>query len=222
MKRIVLFAICISLTAVAFAQQDTIEQQLKPWTDVIQNSTDPASWRWNKNESSRFAIRGDWDGDGFDEWLYEGATKLFSDNKDITPLDLGGDLGVYFLINEGDLDGDGGDEVSLMRVNREYTNWNRIGIYSYNGYRWVEIFNVRAHLWDAPNYQGKNAEENFTHEWKRKNGFSNSKVVLKKHDGIIDVINVNEETLYAIEEIKIISKTSTKRKFTKVIEPKDW
>src|SRR5574344_2359383 len=116
MRKTVLFAICVMIATFAFAQQDTTEQQLKPWTDVIQTTLDPSSWKWNKNESSRFAIRGDWDGDGFDEWLYESATKLFSDNKEITPLDLEGDLGVYFLINEGGLDGDGGGEVSLMRV----------------------------------------------------------------------------------------------------------
>lgn len=43
---------------------------------------------WNKNENTRFAIRGDWDGDGFDEMLQKILTKLFSDNDDITPLNL--------------------------------------------------------------------------------------------------------------------------------------
>ena len=95
-------------------------EELKPWTDVIIDQRDPSQWKWNKTDASRFSIRGDFDGDGFSENLYESATTLFSDNDELTPLRLDGDLGVYFLINEGDLDGDGGDEISFMTVNRDF------------------------------------------------------------------------------------------------------
>ena len=96
-------------------------EELKPWTDVIIDQRDPSQWKWNKTDASRFSIRGDFDGDGFSENLYESATTLFSDNDELTPLRLDGDLGVYFLINEGDLDGDGGDEISFMTVNRDFS-----------------------------------------------------------------------------------------------------
>lgn len=230
MKRLFLFAFVLTITIcfgskTVMAQEndenEKTEEKIKPWTDVVTNTSDPASWKWKKNETSRFAIRGDWDGDGFDEMLYEGDTKLFSDNKDITPLQLTGDLGVFFLINEGDLDGDGGDEISFMTVNRDFTNLNVIRVWSYTGNRWQEIFQVDAHLWDCPNYNPKTPEESFTHEWKRKNQYSNNKVVLKKHDGIIDVIGINPEGRYAIEEIKILNKDSTKRKWGKIIQPRE-
>ena len=111
---ILLIAIC-SLQFVAKAQQE----ELKPWIDVVMDERDPSQWKWNKTDASRFTIRGDFDGDGFSENLYETATSIFSDNDELTPLKLAGDLGVYFLINEGDLDGDGGDEISFMIVNRD-------------------------------------------------------------------------------------------------------
>ncbi|MBP1629624.1 MAG: hypothetical protein H6Q15_517 [Bacteroidetes bacterium] len=217
---VLLVSICLSNNTL-FAQEGENDEKIKPWTDVVKNTSDPASWRWNKNENSRFTIRGDWDGDGFDEMLYEGATKLFSDNNELTPLNLPGDLGVFFLVNEGDLDGDGGDEISFMSVNRDYSNFNVYRIWSYTGNRWQEIFQVRVHIWDCPNYQPKNFQESFTHEWKKKNNFSLNKIILKKHDGIVDVIGIHPNGRYAIEEIKIINKGSTKRKWGKVIQPRE-
>ena len=45
--------------------------------------------------------------------------------------------------------------------------------------------------------------------------------MLKKHDGILDVIAINPDGRYAIEEIKILNKDSTKRKWGKVIQPRE-
>lgn len=228
MKRLILIAFALimligakTLVAQNENQNNQSEEKIKPWTDVVKNTSDPASWTWNKNENTRFAIRGDWDGDGFDEMLQESATKLFSDNDDITPLNLPGDLGVFFLINEGDLDGDGGDEISFMSVNRDWSNLNVIRIWSYNGYRWREIFQTEVHIWDCPNYRPETPEESFTHQWKRKNNYSLNKVVLKKHDGVIDVIGIHPNGRYAIEEIKILDKSASKRKWGMIIQPRD-
>ncbi|MBP1645468.1 MAG: hypothetical protein H6Q16_1043 [Bacteroidetes bacterium] len=228
MKRIILiaFALIMLIGAKTLVAQDDneknqSEEKIKPWTDVVKNTSDPASWTWNKNVNTRNAIRGDWDGDGFDEMLYESATKLFSDNDDITPLNLPGDLGVFFLINEGDLDGDGGDEISFMSVNRDWSNLNVMRIWSYNGYRWKEILQTEVHIWDCPNYRPETPEESFTQQWKRKNNYSLSKVVLKLHDGIIDVIGINPNGRYAIEEIKILDKSASKRKWGMIIQPRD-
>lgn len=228
MKRIILIAFALIMligakTLVAQDDNENIqsEEKIKPWTDVVKNTSDPASWTWNKNVNIRNAIRGDWDGDGFDEMLYESATKLFSDNDDITPLNLPGDLGVFFLINEGDLDGDGGDEISFMSVNRDWSNLNVMRIWSYNGYRWKEILQTEVHIWDCPNYRPETPEESFTQQWKRKNNYSLSKVVLKLHDGIIDVIGINPNGRYAIEEIKILDKSASKRKWGMIIQPRD-
>lgn len=224
MKKRILLIVTIGLilfSSKALIAQEEEKIKIKPWTDVVKTDLDPASWRWNKNENTRFAIRGDWDGDGFEEMLYESATKLFSDNDEITPLQLSGDLGVFFLINEGDLDGDGGDEISFMSVNRDYSNFNVFRVWSYSGNRWKELFQVRVHIWDCPNYQPKTFQESFTHEWKKKNNFSRSSIVLKKHDGIIDVIGIHPNGRYAIEEIKIINKIPVKRNWGKIIQPKE-
>ncbi len=196
-------------------------EQLKPWTDVVFDDRDPSAWKWNKNESSRFSIRGDFDGDGFSENLYESATVLFSDNDELTPLKLDGDLGVYFLINEGDLDGDGGDEISFMTVYRDFSNLNYYRIWTYKDTKWKELFCVLVHEFDCPNYKPTKPEEMFTHQWKRKNGYNMNKVVLKVHDGVVDVIGLHPCERYAIEHIKLVGKTATKREWGTIVQPRD-
>ncbi len=223
-KFLISISLLLSLVSFAYLHAQTTdgeEEKIMPWVDVVKTDLDPASWVWNKNENTRFAIRGDWDGDGFEEMLFESATTLFSDNDEITPLRLSGDLGVFFLVNEGDLDGDGGDEISFMTVNRDYSNFNVIRVWTYTGNRWRELFQVKVHIWDCPNYQPKTFQESFTHEWKKKNNFSRNKVVLKKHDGVIDIIGIHPNGRYAIEEIKIVNKVPIKRNWKQFIQPKE-
>lgn len=199
-----------------FAQND----EVKPWTDVIIDNRDPSLWTWNKNNSSRFSIRGDFDGDGFSENLYETATTIFSDNDELTPLKLDGDLGVYFLVNEGDLDGDGGDEISFMTVYRDFSNINYFRVWTYTGNKWKELFCVQVHEYDCPNYNAKKPHEMFTHQWKRKNGYNLNKIVLKLHDGVVDVIGIHPNERYAIEHIKLVGKTFSKREWGTIIQPR--
>ncbi|MDR0789482.1 MAG: hypothetical protein LBO06_01660 [Bacteroidales bacterium] len=217
MKRVLyLTLVMLSIAVIAQAQED-----LKPWTDVVIDSRNPSEWTWNKTESSRFMIRGDFDGDGFEENIYETATKLFSDNKELTDLMFGGDLGVYFLVNEGDLDGDGGDEISFMTVNRDFSNLNVFHVWTYTGNRWKELFQVPVHEWDCPNYKPTKPEEMFTYQWKQKNGYSMNKIVLKLQDGVIDVIAIHPCGRYAIEHIKIVNKFPTKREWGTIIQPRN-
>ncbi len=216
-------AFCIFFAAMTFcsiASKAQIEE-LKPWTDVIVDDRDPSKWKWDKTEGTRFSIRGDFDGDGFSENLYEAATTLFSDNDELTPLKLDTDLGVYFLINEGDLDGDGGDEISFMSVYRDFSNLNYFRIWTYKDTKWKELFCVYVHEYDCPNYQAQRPEELFTHQWKRKNNYNMNKVVLKVHDGVVDVIGFHPCERYAIEHIKLVGKTATKREWGVIIQPRD-
>lgn len=213
---ILLIAIC-SLQFVAKAQQE----ELKPWIDVVMDERDPSQWKWNKTDASRFTIRGDFDGDGFSENLYETATSIFSDNDELTPLKLAEDLGVYFLINEGDLDGDGGDEISFMIVNRDYSNLNYFRIWTYKDTKWKELFSVLVHEYDCPNYKATRPEEMFTHQWKRKNGYNMNKIVLKVCDGVVDVIGFHPCERYAIEHVKLVDKTSAKREWGVIIQPRE-
>ncbi|MDR1847614.1 MAG: hypothetical protein LBR17_05805 [Bacteroidales bacterium] len=217
MKRLV----CLAFVMLAIAVAVKAQEELKPWTDVVIDSRDPSKWTWNKTESSRFMIRGDFDGDGFDENLYETATKLFSDNKEITDLTLDGDLGVYFLVNEGDLDGDGGDEISFMVVNRDFSNLNAFRVWTYKNNKWKELFQVPVHEWDCPNYKPTKQEEMFTYLWKQKNGYDMNRIVLKLHDGVVDVIAIHPNGRYAIEHIKIVNKTPVKREWGTIIQPRN-
>ncbi len=213
----------IFFAAMAFFNIAAVAQieELKPWTDVIVDERDPKLWQWNKTEGTRFSIRGDFDGDGFSENLYEAATTLFSDNDEITPLKLDTDLGVYFLINEGDLDGDGGDEISFMSVYRDFSNINYFRIWTYKDTKWKELFCVLVHEYDCPNYQPTRPEEMFTHSWKRKNNYNMNKVVLKVHDGVVDVIGFHPCERYAIEHIKLVGKTAQKREWGVIIQPRE-
>lgn len=187
---------------------------------IIEDPNDPKTWQWNKNEATRFSIRGDFDGDGFYENLYEGARTLFSDNPEISLINLDGDLGVYYLANEGDLDGDGGDEISFMTVYRDFSNINTFRVYTYTGNIWKELIQVRGHEWDCPNFQPKTATERFTHEWKRKNQYKTDRIVLKQHNGIVDMINIGPSERYTIEHIKIINKKIAKRHWGEIIQPR--
>lgn len=218
MKKLYFLLVIVAFCSIAVKAQT---EALKPWTDVIVDDRDPSQWKWNKTEASRFSIRGDFDGDGFSENLYEGATTLFSDNDGLTPLKLNGDLGVYFLVNEGDLDGDGGDEISFMTVNRDYSNLNYFRIWTYKDTKWKELFCVLVHEYDCPNYKPQKPEEMFTHKWKQKNGYNLNKVVLKVYDGVVDVIGLHPCERYAIEHIKLVGKTATKREWGLIIQPRE-
>lgn len=215
--------LCFLLALLGFCNIVLLAQseELKPWTDVIIDQRDHSQWKWNKTDASRFSIRGDFDGDGFSENLYESATTLFSDNDELTPLRLDGDLGVYFLINEGDLDGDGGDEISFMTVNRDFSNLNYFRIWTYKDTKWKELFCVLVHEYDCPNYKAVEPHELFTHQWKRKNGYNMNKVVLKVCDGVVDVIGIHPCERYAIEHIKLVGKTATKREWGVIIQPRE-
>lgn len=217
MKRLYVLLVVVAFCGFAAKAQS---EALKPWTDIIVDDRDPSQWKWNKTEASRFSIRGDFDGDGFSETLYEGATTLFSDNDEITPLKLDGELGVYFLVNEGDLDGDGGDEISFMTVNRDFSNLNYFRVWTYKDTKWKELFCVLVHEYDCPNYRPQKPEEIFTHKWKQKNGYNLNKVVLKVCDGVVDVIGLHPCERYAIEHIKLVGKTATKREWGLIIQPR--
>lgn len=224
-KIFVLFALCFILPFMANAQSEDTEAQsditkMQPWTNVIVSDLAPSEWRWTKTNATRFSIRGDFDGDGFEETLFESPTELYSDNKELTPLKLDGDLGVYFLTNEGDLDGDGTDEIAFMTVYRDYTNINYIRIYSYTGNSWKEVFSCKVHEWDCPNYVPQKPEEQFTHTWKKVNHYDKNHVVLKHHDGVVDMIALHPCGRYAIEHIKIINHRAAKREWGTIIEPR--
>ena len=130
----------------------------------------------------RFAIQGDFDGDGKQEKLtehyinrddgkesnkyYDGVDDYYdmvdlvikknpesfalSDDPKIDMLQInsGGQLfGISYLKNEGDLNGDGTDEVSYVIDYADFSNLNSWHIVTYKNKEWEEIY--KFSIWDS-------------------------------------------------------------------------
>jgi hypothetical protein len=75
---------------------------------------------------------------------------LSSDNKEIDTLKIhSGDqlLGLLYLKNEGDLNGDGGDEISYVINWADWSNVNTCHIMTYNEHQWKELHSFD--IWDG-------------------------------------------------------------------------
>jgi len=59
-------------------------------------------------------------------------------------------LGLSWLHNEGDLDGDGGDELSYVIDWADWSSVNTCHIVSYKNGKWVELFSFMMHDWQLP------------------------------------------------------------------------
>ena len=59
-------------------------------------------------------------------------------------------LGLYFLKNEGDLNGDGNDEVSYIINAADWSACNTCHIVSYKKGKWNEIFSFAIRDWQLP------------------------------------------------------------------------
>ncbi len=75
---------------------------------------------------------------------------VVSDNTNIDTLQIhSGDqlLGLSYLRNEGDLNGDGGDEISYVINWADWSNFNTCHILTYHEHQWKEIHSF--HIWDG-------------------------------------------------------------------------
>jgi hypothetical protein len=59
-------------------------------------------------------------------------------------------LGLSWLHNEGDLDGDGGDELSYVVNWADWSSMNTYHIVSFKNGKWVELFSFMMHDWQLP------------------------------------------------------------------------
>ncbi len=59
-------------------------------------------------------------------------------------------LGLSWLHNEGDLDGDGGDELSYVVDWADWSSMNNYHIVSFKNGKWVELFSFMMHDWQLP------------------------------------------------------------------------
>lgn len=126
----------------------------------------------------RFVITGDFDGDGKKEKLvehyYSGIkdqetnkyddlvemTKkdktfsfVLSDNKNIDTLHIsssGESFGLSYLKNEGDLNGDGTDDISYVTNWTDWSNLNTWHIMTYKNKHWEDLYNFSMWDWQLP------------------------------------------------------------------------
>ena len=78
---------------------------------------------------------------------------LTSDNPLIDTLHIakGGQLfGISYLKNEGDLDGDGGDEISYVIDWADWSNWNTWYIMTCKNGKWKELYSFEIWDWQLP------------------------------------------------------------------------
>lgn len=59
-------------------------------------------------------------------------------------------IGLAFLKNEGDLDGNGTDELSFVMNWGDMSSVNRYHVYTYRDTGWAELFNFMMHEWQLP------------------------------------------------------------------------
>lgn len=76
-----------------------------------------------------------------------------SDNNSIDTLHIasrGGHFGLSFLKNEGDLNGDGTDEVSYVVNFADLSSWNTYIIMTYKNNKWIELYYFDIWDWLLP------------------------------------------------------------------------
>ena len=65
-------------------------------------------------------------------------------------LRIGGFIGPLFLKNEGDLDGDGLDELSFVPSTPQQSSENQYHIISYKNNKWVQLYAYEIREWQLP------------------------------------------------------------------------
>lgn len=137
-------------------QTDTKTQMLKDSLEVLMQLFSP----------SETEIKGNFSGSGTQETMYimppdktpcsVCITSLFFSNELLPPIDLENTSGANVL-NEGDLDGDGNDEFSVMTYNNSAVS--PVTIYSFKRGQWIKLanFNVSKQKLMADSEARKNA-----------------------------------------------------------------
>ncbi|MFM7329307.1 MAG: hypothetical protein ACKO3B_11305, partial [Bacteroidota bacterium] len=73
-------------------------------------------------------------------------TLIISDSKQ--------SLGLAWVKNEGDLNGDGGDEVSFVGYYADWSATNSAHVMTYTGGKWVEVLDFNVRDWMVPELPG--------------------------------------------------------------------
>lgn len=82
-------------------------------------------------------------------------TKLISNNQKLTEFSIpsGPCFGLEYLNNEGDLNGDGIDEISFIVSHADYSSINTLHIITFKNQKWTELKSLPIWEWQIPNNQ---------------------------------------------------------------------
>ncbi len=75
---------------------------------------------------------------------------FLSSNPDLDTLHAGGVFGPLFIKNEGDLDGDGGDEIGFVPSLPQLSSVNHYHILSLKHKKWIELYSFEIREWELP------------------------------------------------------------------------
>lgn len=98
-----------------------------------------------------------------------GYANRFTLNGNTTEIEWG--VGIYCLINLGNINKTKGDEIAIVSVNLDYSNLNHCTIYSYCKGKWVRVFSFGIN------------ENTFDYDSETEPIFTSIPGALEKHDG---------------------------------------
>ena len=117
----------------------------------------------------------------------------------------GGAFGLALLLNEGDLDGDGRDEIGYVVDNADWSNTNTYVVVSYRNDAWTELFRFAIWEWQLPDLPDTEREygligQTGRHVHEVDGSMSSVDLVLPVHPGLVKVIgNIGDATLDTME-----------------------
>src|SRR3569833_387360 len=135
-------------------------------------------------------------------------------NNAVTPLSIdetGKSLGLLYLKNEGDLDGDGGDELSYVDDPADASSINFCSVMSYKIHQWKRIYGFQIREWQIPDLPQVNDKFPFKAMYKEIADSTNQRLEkeLNAFKGFITRIGSNK--------IKVMTFTDTGDDTTKVV-----
>lgn len=117
----------------------------------------------------------------------------------------GGAFGLALLVNEGDLDGDGRDEIGYVVDNADWSNTNTYVVLSFAGDDWKELFRFAIWDWQLPELPDADREYALIGQTGRRihaplDSMSTVDLVLPVRPGMARVVgNIGEATLDTME-----------------------
>ncbi len=133
--------------------------------------------------------------------MKEPISFVVSDNSLIDTLFIAGGgqlLGLSFLKNEGDLDGDGGDEISYVVNWADWSNMNTCHIMTYKNNKWQKLYSFPIWDWQLPdlpettNQYGLFGLEGKIISSNDKKLLKQQEQELKKFKGLVKKIGINK------------------------------